>query len=294
MARKETEQPAAPAPQPVEVTDVVKTGPQAVVVPDYGDLAGLGYEGDTVRDESIPFLNILQGLSPEVAERTVPGAQVGMLINSATKELFEGEKGLVFQPVHKISSMVEWTPRELGGGLVAMHDPSDPLMVELMKKVNNRPRGPIPFKMEGDKVLTHVIDTVYLYGHILDATGTEVITPCCIPFTSTKLKYWRQFNMNMKTIKGRPPRFAFRARITTFLDRNKRNQTFYSPMIQPFGDGDWIGSLIDFKENPVLLQKTLEMRNGIMGGVLKADYEKTQDTDHEDAEAGVEFEREAF
>lgn len=241
-----------------------------VATPDYGEYAGAGYEDDTTRDEMVPFLNILQALSPEVAEKTVPGAQSGMLINSVTKELYES--GLVFQPVHKISSWVEWIPRLLGGGLVAMHTPDSEEVLEALRKCSGRPQGAVPFKREGDTVKTELVETVYVYGHILNDAGSEIVSRVVLPFTSTKLKYWRSWNTTMKTVKGRPPRFAFRTLVTTFLDRNKRGQTFYSPLFSPFGE-DWVSCLINPKEHPHLIEAALEFRKGIAGGTIKADFE---------------------
>ena len=65
-------------------TDVAKAKETGVAASgfDYGEYSHSGFEGTTVNDLSIPFINVLQPLSPEVTDQTIEGAKAGDLLNS--------------------------------------------------------------------------------------------------------------------------------------------------------------------------------------------------------------------
>ncbi len=82
---------------------------------------------------AIPFLSVLQGLSPEVNEanpKYIEGAKPGMLFNTVTREVFDirclpGKPDPAGLPVvygtKCTKRFVEWIPRDNGGGFVAQH-----------------------------------------------------------------------------------------------------------------------------------------------------------------------------
>src|SRR5208337_882728 len=60
-----------------------------LVVIDYGQDAGAGFEGIDKESLAIPFLKVLQALSPECNESSddfIAGAKVGHFFNTVTKE----------------------------------------------------------------------------------------------------------------------------------------------------------------------------------------------------------------
>ena len=62
-------------------------------------------------DLALPFLKILGQLSPEVNKRDgkyVEGAEPGMIYNSVTGELFNGEQGVQVIPCYYKLEYVEW------------------------------------------------------------------------------------------------------------------------------------------------------------------------------------------
>ena len=112
-------------------TAVAKTTGTAVAVPDYGDMAGNGFENQTNEDVAIPFLNLLQPMSPEVdkdEDTYIKGATAGRMINSVTKELFP-EEGVFVVPCDTQHVFVEWVPRTEGGGFVGIHQINDPIVL---------------------------------------------------------------------------------------------------------------------------------------------------------------------
>ena len=69
----------------------------------YGDDAGSGWENTGTEDFTIPFLAILQSMSPQVQETEaefIEGAKAGMLINTATQELYDGKEGVELVPCY--------------------------------------------------------------------------------------------------------------------------------------------------------------------------------------------------
>ena len=136
-------------------TDVAKAKETGVTPSgfDYGEYSHSGFEGTTVNDLSIPFINVLQPLSPEVTDQTIEGAKAGDLLNSVTKEILK--QPVVIIPVFKEAAVVEWVPRNKGGGLVDRHELESDVFKKAIAK-NGGSRIPpkdaegkrIPFKSE--------------------------------------------------------------------------------------------------------------------------------------------------
>src|SRR5690242_478415 len=67
---------------------------------------GAGFENQTAEDISVPFIEILQSNSPEVAVED--GPRPGTLINRTTGEIFPGKDGIPFIPAVTNHVVVEW------------------------------------------------------------------------------------------------------------------------------------------------------------------------------------------
>jgi len=87
--------------------------------------AGAGSQNITQEDLALPFLKVLGQLSPEVNKQNakfINGAEPGMIVNSVTKELYDGKKGIDIIPVHYERQYVEWQDRgQTGNAPVAIH-----------------------------------------------------------------------------------------------------------------------------------------------------------------------------
>lgn len=245
---------------------------------DYGEMAGSGFEDVTKDDLSIPFLNILQSNSPEVEEELIEGAKSGMFLNTVTKELMSGEKGFVFQPVEMTEAWVEWKPRNSGGGFVGMHDPNSELIKQVIADNGGSripPLGPdkkrVPFK-NGENEL---VETYYVYGLILNEDGSEVESFAVLSFSSTKIKPFRDWKTAMYLIKGKPPIFANRARISTTRQKNDSG-TYHNFKVAPMND-TWAASLIDPVAEKHLIEEGLAFKKMVAEGDASADFNH-QDT----------------
>jgi hypothetical protein len=232
----------------------------------YGEDAGIGFEDTGGKDISIPFLSILQNNSKPV-ENGDDGAKPGALYNSVTKEITES---LTIIPVHKESVYVEWVSRENGGGFVGLRDYAD------VKQdiANSKSAGYGKIKTANGNEL---IETYYVYALVLNDEGTETRGFCVIPFTSSKIKPYRNWITSLYTIKGKPPLFAHRAVIKTVKQKNAKG-SFYNYEIHPLRSS-WVTSLIDPKKEAGLLQEAKDFREVVGSGLAKVDYAAQENSD---------------
>ena len=78
---------------------------------------GLGQLG--MDDLAIPFLRILSDTSPQIKKRDplyIEGAESGMIYNTLTKEIFDGDKGVQVIPCSYQRQYIEWQDRGKGTG----------------------------------------------------------------------------------------------------------------------------------------------------------------------------------
>ena len=97
---------------------------------DLESFANMGMEEMTAEDLSVPYLRILAQLSPQVNKRDgayVQGAEAGMIFNTVSNEVYDGEQGILVVPCYFNRRLVEWKPRASGGGLVASYDGGHPI-----------------------------------------------------------------------------------------------------------------------------------------------------------------------
>jgi hypothetical protein len=184
----------APA-QSTEVA-VVKTGEledkkaqNAVLASQFDEYSGLGLENITSNDIAIPYFRILGPLSPQVNKRDgkyIQGAEPGMFFNSATSEIYEGEKGIYVIPCYYQRKFVEWTPRDKGGGRVAIYDIDNPIQQRTTK--NEKGTDILPNGNE-------LADTAEFYVILLTDEGPSF---ALISMTSTQLKKSRKWNTIIK------------------------------------------------------------------------------------------------
>jgi hypothetical protein len=83
---------------------------------DMSDFGGhSGFEGADAESYAIPFLQILQKMSPLVDEdsaKYVQGAKAGMIYNTVTGRLYDGKAGILIIPCAYRRSFIRWGGRE--------------------------------------------------------------------------------------------------------------------------------------------------------------------------------------
>lgn len=113
----------AKKPEPKKGTAVATTKGSAVSTNVKAPM-GLGFEEADADSFAIPFLSILQKLSPQCDKddpKYIKGAEPGMFINTVTNELFE-EVEII--PCSYQRRFNRWAPRDGGGGFKGMYLPS--------------------------------------------------------------------------------------------------------------------------------------------------------------------------
>lgn len=209
-----------------------KTAAQAAQPPpqyDWGQDQGAGFEHVTQSDLGIPFLGILQKLSPQVdetngkyREKGIPGAKAGMIYDSLSNTVLwkAGEEPLQFVPCGFQKLFVEWKQRESGGGFVKVHR-DEAILIECRKDERNR-----DVLRSGNLIAT----TAYYYGLLLIGGERKQYV---IGMTSTQLRNSRKWINLMSALKltgpqGKftPPMFSHWYKLTTQLETKDQNSWF--------------------------------------------------------------------
>ena len=191
--------------------------------------AGLGFENVSANDVAIPYLKVLQALSPELRGVTkIAGAEEGLILNTVTGQLM---KEVRIIPCAFKKSYVEWTPREAGGGLVKEH--TDEAILEKTRK-NERNQDVLP---NGNLIVT----TAYHYVLVLSEGGFE---RALIAMSSTQLKKSRRWLGQMMALQVKvgdrsftPPPFSHSYHVGTGMETKDANS--------------WYGWLIN---DPIMVQ----------------------------------------
>ena len=221
------------------------------------DDAGQGLEEASREDFAIPFLNVLQLLSPQVdteGDAYIPDAHAGMIFNNVTEQVYDGETGIIVIPVHFEKVYNEFVPRDAGGGW----------------------RGQFTSKEEAlDSVApgNEIIDTANHY--VLYRTGEDDWQPALLSCVSTKLKVSRQWLAKMRMLKVAnvdgerftPATFAQMWGITTVRQENQHGK-FYNLSTEYLG-------LVDDMD---LYETAKLFRDTVQRGAARADFATADST----------------
>lgn len=188
----------------------------------YDDDGDTGFENTTKDDFAIPFLNLLQKLSPQL-DPDNPAynseAKQGQFFNTVTEELFEGSgDGVTVIPCHYERTFLEWKPRNEGGGLAGIHTVAEAALIKLGDD----------FTMENGNILS---DTRMHYLLVLTEDGFK---PAIVSLKSTQIKKSKKLMAQMSDIKvpaadGKKRTLSMYAnvyKLTSVLER-KNEDTWY-------------------------------------------------------------------
>ena len=202
---------------------------------DFGDDAGAGFEGTTSESFAIPFLGILQKISPQCDEadpKFIEGAKGGMLFNSVTSKLYDGKTGVLFIPSAYQRRFIHWgargTPNSGFKGEfmpeVAVQMRDDGKVIELDGKLY----FPLADGTINEKVCDRLVDTRNHFGILIDPESGN-FSQVLISLASTNIKKSKQFmqclaEVKVKSAKGTttPPSFYNKARIVTTAESNDK------------------------------------------------------------------------
>tara|TARA_Y100000310_G_scaffold219354_1_gene220769 strand:+ start:5902 stop:6771 length:870 start_codon:yes stop_codon:yes gene_type:complete len=182
----------APAPEP-PVQDLAPTGEQAL--DPMADLleqsAGLGTEGD-LGSFAPAFLQIIQANSPQLKPAQaeyIEEAKIGMIMNSATGEIYPHDEGVKVVAIAMDRVFIEWMDRDHGAGFVGIHQ-TDSEKVRRNSGEKNRDGAALKVLSDGEFAGHILMDTRQHY--LLLLSGMTPM-PCMLGMSSTQIKKSRKW-----------------------------------------------------------------------------------------------------
>lgn len=206
----------------------------AVMAADFAADAGLGMEGADKSSFAIPFLSILQGLSPQL--ETVDGAKPGLFINSITNEVF---KEVLVIPCAFQRRFLRWAPRSEGGGYKGEYNPVD---IETGKIAGVQTNAEGRLMLENDELK----DTRNHF--VLMQTESGAWTGALLSLSSTQIKKSKRWmslilGIEMRNAQGKPfnpPSFSHVYKLSAVKEENSKGSWWGLQVekVEPVGDAE--------------------------------------------------------
>lgn len=164
-----------------------------------------GNENVSNEDLQLPRIDVLQALSPQINKKKdeyIDGAEVGMLFNTLTGELYP--EGVSITPISFVKRHLVWVDRKKDseGGLRGIFDSADEAEAFVQSQEDED-------KLEVVPTAEHLV--------LLD-DGSEVI----LSMAKSKMKVSRKFNSLVRLNGG--DRFSRRYKITTVDDKSAQGE----------------------------------------------------------------------
>lgn len=183
--------------------------------------AGVGLENITTEDMQIPFIRIIQALSPQLQKDDplyIKGAEQGDIFNTVSQEIYKQDEGVVVVPAFFEKKFLEFQLRSSGGGFVRelAADDKDITMTSREGTIELLPNG-------NELVRTH--------QHLVIAQSADgTIAPSVLDMKKTQLKVSRRWN-TLKNSARLPsgalmPIYGTAWQVTTVLEANDQGKWF--------------------------------------------------------------------
>jgi len=230
--------------------------PSADVMSLVSTYEGVGLDYDT-SELQIPFIRILQALSPEINKRDpkfIEGASTGDIFNNVTGKYYDGEEGIIVIPCYQETKYLKFVPRDSGGGFLGELAKDDP---EIAKTVRTGAKEILPDGNELVKSDQH-------YCIILDSEGMPSFGIVDMKSASLKVsKRWKtQLSMLTLDVGGvlkRPPIFLTMWKLSTVEERNDQGTW-----------GNWSIASAGYVKDKNIADMGLNFRKSVMSGAAKA------------------------
>lgn len=250
---------------------------------DVGADSGAGMEGADKDSYAIPFLRVLQKLSPQCDEANaafIDGAKAGMLYNSVTGKVYDGKEGVIFLPCAFQRRFLQWGAR--GTDNDGYHGEHTPAKVAQMREA-----GTI-VALEGrlyladdkgdasEKRSDRFVDTRSHFGLLVEEDGSA--SAVLLALSSTQIKKSKQLmsmlhSAKVKTADGMvtPPTWMNRIRITTLAESNDQG-SWHGVKFTPEG----------FIQEQPLYEAGKAFHESVAEGQTRADFSKDTEQQSED------------
>lgn len=227
--------------------------------------AGAGQEGMGREDFAIPRLSILQALSPQVkkkGEAYIDGAEEGMIFDSVSQTLRDGDKGIRVVPITYRRTFIEWKTRENGGGFIADHGKEGSSLLPTTKR-DDKGRDILP---NGNQLVA----TAEYFVMVVNEDGS--FSPYVLSMTGSQLKKSRQWNTMINQL-----------RVPTADGKSTFNPAMFyssytlSTIPQSNNEGSWFGwkiapsdPVLNLQDGANLYVSCRNLRASILSGEVQA------------------------
>ena len=220
------------------------------------DMADKGFEQMGANDLALPFLKVLGQLSPQVTQGDpafIPDARPGMIFNSVTQDLFDGQRGIEIVPCYYKLEYLEWPDRQEGANAPVNTYPADSDILSQTKRdeqnLDRLPNG------------NYIQETASHF--VLRVEDGQPQETALMSMKATQRKKSKMWNSMMRSVKEKrsdgkgfytPAMFTQRYLLNTVLEKNAK--------------GTWYGWKISHV-GPVQNQMTLDAAMGFYDSCMK-------------------------
>lgn len=284
-----------------ESTEVASTNQNALAVAGVMDdsMFGAGFEGMDAESFAIPFIQVLQKMSPLVDEddpKYIPGAKAGMFFNTVTQKLYDGKAGITVIPCAYKRSFIQWGGREGdNGGFKGEHDlETFRRMAEdenQVKLIDGKYYAPNEDGTVNEKKNDYFADTRSHYVLVIDNETGEV-GRAIMSLSSSQIKASKMLCTSLQQRKMRDsqgnlrvaPMFANVVRATTVPMSNDK--------------GTWSGLRFDIEGSVTdkdVFREACEFYKDINAGAVQVDHSKNESATRDtEAASGTPQDAEQF
>jgi hypothetical protein len=255
-----------------------KTTAVANIMDDLYASAGQGMETIGADDMQIPFLRILQPLSPQLLKtdaKFIKGASAGDIFNTVTGQFWEADSGLTVLMCAYTTKFLEFQLRESGGGFMGELDAGDP-DIRKTQRIGSAEMLP-----SGNELVRSA--QFLVLG--VDDNGATTQMICDMKKTQMKVaKQWNTRRAGLKIMhpeKGlfNPPMWAVPWKLTSVQESNDKGSWF-----------NYSVSQMDMSEVPQpAIIEARELYNSFKAGDIKTGTGEDKARDTEEGASDIPF-----
>jgi hypothetical protein len=233
------------------------------------DMADKGFEQMGANDLALPFLKVLGQLSPQVTQGDpafIADARPGMIFNSVTQDLFDGQRGIEIVPCYYKLEYLEWPDRQEGANAPVNTYPADSDILSQTKRdeqnLDRLPNG------------NYIQETASHF--VLRVEDGQPQETALMSMKATQRKKSKMWNSMMRSVKEKrsdgkgfytPAMFTQRYLLNTVLEKNAKG-TWYG----------WKISHVGPVQNQITLDAAMGFYDSCMKGNVNVKYENESAT----------------
>jgi hypothetical protein len=203
---------------------VKQTGLPVINIEEFGEA---GFENVDSKSLALPFLKVLGQLSPQVTQgdsQFMADARAGMIYNTVTDELYDGQKGISVIPCYYKLEYIEWRDRDKGAVAPVNVYPSDS---DIMGKTTRGDDG--KDRLENGNYIEETA------SHYVMVVEEEKTSTALITMKSTQRKKSKKWNSMMMSLRSKrkdgkgffkPAPFTQMYSLKTVLEKNNLGSWF--------------------------------------------------------------------